>query len=91
MSDFAPSRHDPEAAGEDAFRVDYAPYFSGSAAMRALDRVLGHGHYSIPQWYGGTFLVGYRPGPFVLPPVVPPYYDVHDWAMSTWWASPGNR
>lgn len=62
-----------------------------AAGMRALDRVLGHGHYSIPQWYGGTFLVGYRPRPFVLPPVVPPYYDVHDWAMSTWWASAGNR
>jgi microcin C transport system substrate-binding protein len=62
-----------------------------SAAMRALDRVLGHGHYSIPQYYGSAFLVGYRPRRFVLPPVVPPYYAVDAWAMSTWWASPENR
>ena len=36
--------------------------------MRALDRVLSHGHYSVPQYYGDAFLIGYRPGPFVLPP-----------------------
>jgi len=62
-----------------------------SAAMRALNRVLSHGHYSIPQYYGDAFLVGYRPGRFVLPPTIPPYYDVHNWAMSTWWASSSNR
>lgn len=62
-----------------------------SAAMRALDRVLSHGYYSIPQYYGGAFLIGYHPKPFVLPPVIPPYYDAHDWAMSTWWASPANK
>jgi len=62
-----------------------------TTALRALDRVLGHGHYSVPHYYGGDFLVGYRPGRFVLPAGVPPYYDVHNWAMSTWWASPSNR
>jgi microcin C transport system substrate-binding protein len=31
------------------------------------------------------------PRRFTLPPKIPPYYDVHDWAMSTWSASPGNR
>ncbi|NML48216.1 ABC transporter substrate-binding protein [Ramlibacter sp. G-1-2-2] len=61
------------------------------AAMRSLDRVLRAGWYSIPQWYGSDFLVGYRPKRFVLPAVIPPYYDVHGWAMSTWWASPENR
>ena len=61
------------------------------AAMRALDRVLSHGHYSIPQYYGNAFLIGYRPGPFVLPEVVPPYYQPDSWAASTWWASPSNR
>ena len=34
-----------------------------SAAMRALNRVLTHGHYSIPQWYGDAFFIGYRPAP----------------------------
>jgi microcin C transport system substrate-binding protein len=61
------------------------------AAMRALDRVLTTAWISIPQWYGSDFLVGYRPGRFVLPAVMPPYYDVHSWAMSTWWASAENR
>jgi ABC-type oligopeptide transport system substrate-binding subunit len=62
-----------------------------SAAMRALDRVLSHGYYSVPQYYGDAFLVGYRPRPFVLPPRIPPYYQVDSWALSTWWASPENR
>lgn len=61
------------------------------AAMRALDRVLSHGHYSVPQYYGGAFLIGYHPRPFVLPPVIPPYYEADNWAVSTWWASPANK
>ncbi|RYF32994.1 MAG: ABC transporter substrate-binding protein [Comamonadaceae bacterium] len=61
------------------------------AAMRALDRVLSHGHYSVPQYYGDEFLIGYRPAPFVLPPVIPPYYQPDTWAMTTWWASPTNK
>ena len=62
-----------------------------SAATRALDRVLTHGHYSVPQYYGDAFLIGYRPGQFVLPSVIPPYYDAGNWAMSTWWASGKNK
>ena len=62
-----------------------------SAATRALDRVLTHGHYSVPQYYGDAFLIGYRPGQFVLPEVIPPYYDAGNWAMSTWWASGKNK
>jgi microcin C transport system substrate-binding protein len=62
-----------------------------ATAMRALDRVLSHGHYSIPQYYGNAFLIGYRPGPFVLPATIPPYYQADTWALSTWWASPANR
>ena len=62
-----------------------------SAATRALDRVLTHGHYSVPQYYGDAFLIGYRPGQFVLPAVIPPYYDAGIWAMSTWWASGKNK
>ena len=62
-----------------------------SAAVRALDRVLTNGHYSVPQYYGDAFLIGYRPGQFVLPAVIPPYYDAGNWAMSTWWASGTNK
>lgn len=62
-----------------------------SAAMRALDRVLTDGLYSIPQWTSSAFLVGYRPGRFVVPKVLPPYYDAGNWAATVWWASPSNR
>ncbi|MES2512452.1 MAG: extracellular solute-binding protein [Pseudomonadota bacterium] len=61
------------------------------AAMRALDRVLTNGYYSVPQYYGDAFLIGYRPRPFVLPAVIPPYYEADTWAMSTWWASANNK
>jgi microcin C transport system substrate-binding protein len=62
-----------------------------AAAMRALDRVLSHGHYSIPQWYSDKFFVGYRPAGFVLPSMLPPYYQPDSWAVATWWASAANR
>ncbi len=61
------------------------------AAMRALDRVLTHGYYSVPQYYGDAFFIGYRPRRFVLPDTVPPYYQPDTWAMSAWWASPSNQ
>ncbi len=62
-----------------------------TTAMRVLDRLLTLGYYSVPQYYGSAFPVGYRPRRFVLPPVIPPYYEVDAWAMSTWWATPQNR
>ncbi|WP_293635482.1 extracellular solute-binding protein [Polaromonas sp.] len=61
------------------------------ASMRALDRVLTHGYYSVPQYYGDAFLIGYRPRRFLLPDTVPPYYQPDTWAMSAWWASPSNK
>ena len=62
-----------------------------ATAMRVLDRVLSHNYYSIPQYYGSPFLIGYWPKRFVLPEVVPPYYQADSWAASTWWASDTNR
>ena len=62
-----------------------------NAAMRALNRVLTNGYYSIPQYYGGAFFIGYRAPRFELPPVIPPYYEADGWAMSTWWAAPGRH
>ena len=62
-----------------------------ATAMRVLDRLLTHGYYSVPQYYGDAFLIGYRPGRFVLPPVIPPYYEAGTWAMSTWWPSNSNK
>ena len=55
------------------------------ARLRALDRVLRHGHYVIPQWYAGTNRVAYRAGKFEQPKVMPQYYSAEDWVISTWW------
>jgi len=55
------------------------------ARLRALDRVLRHGHYVIPQWYASTNRVAYRSGKFEQPSVMPLYYQAEDWVVSTWW------
>jgi microcin C transport system substrate-binding protein len=55
------------------------------ARLRALDRVLRHGHYVIPQWYAATNRVAYRSGKFEQPKVMPQYYSAEDWVVSTWW------
>jgi len=60
-------------------------------AVRALDRVLRHGHYAVPHWYGGVHRVAWRQGRFEQPPVTPRYYQPENWAVSTWWASRDNR
>ncbi len=55
------------------------------ARLRALDRVLRHGHYTVPQWYAEGFRVAYRAGKFEQPPVAPQYYHPEDWVLRTWW------
>jgi len=55
------------------------------ASLRALDRVLRHGHYVIPQWYAATYRVSYRAGKFEQPKVAPSYYSPDGWVLSTWW------
>jgi microcin C transport system substrate-binding protein len=55
------------------------------ARLRALDRVLRHGHYVVPQFYSSTFRVAYRSGKFGQPKVAPLYYRPEDWVISTWW------
>lgn len=56
------------------------------ARLRALDRVLRHGHYVVPQWYAEGFRVAYRAGKFEQPAVAPQYYQPEDWVMRTWWS-----
>jgi microcin C transport system substrate-binding protein len=55
------------------------------ARLRALDRVLRHGYYVVPQFYASTFRVAYRSGKFGQPAVAPLYYRPDDWLVSTWW------
>ena len=61
------------------------------AALKALDRVLRHGHYSVPHWYGSVHRVAWRSGRFERPAVTPRYYQPETWASSTWWATIDNR
>lgn len=55
------------------------------ARLRALDRVLRHGHFVVPQYYGNTFRIAYRGGKFAEPAVAPWYYRPDDWILRTWW------
>jgi len=55
------------------------------ARLRALDRVLRHGYYVIPQWFSSTYRVSYRAGKFEHPAVMPLYYQAEDWVITTWW------
>ena len=60
------------------------------AALRALDRVLRHGHYVVPHWYGAVHRVAWRAGKFGKPELMPLYYQPEAWVTSVWWAT-GNK
>ncbi len=61
------------------------------SALRALDRVLRHGHYVVPHWYGAVHRVAWRAGKFGKPETLPLYYQPEAWVTSVWWAAPGQR
>jgi microcin C transport system substrate-binding protein len=62
-----------------------------AAAVRALDRVLAHGYYAIPNWYSPSYRVAFKANNFQRPDTVPKYYGAQDWAISTWWATPQQK
>ena len=51
---------------------------------RALDRILLHGEYLVPNWYIASFRVAYWDR-FKYPERPPLFYDPTRWAVSTWW------
>ncbi len=55
------------------------------ARLKALDRILRHGHYTIPQYYSNTYRIAYRAGKFGQPTVMPLYYQPESWVLQTWW------
>lgn len=57
-------------------------------ACHALDRVIMHSHYLIPQWttYAHRLVYGAWRTRFKEP--MPPYAKAENWAMETWWANP---
>ena len=62
-----------------------------TAALKALDRVLRHGFYDIPHWYGSVHRVAWRRARFAMPAVLPVYYQPEPWATSTWWSAELNK
>jgi microcin C transport system substrate-binding protein len=61
------------------------------AACRALERVVSHGHYLLPQWYAPTHRLAYNTWRLQKPAVTPPYFQAVPWAMDTWWANNPQR
>lgn len=58
------------------------------AACRALERVVSHSHYLLPQWYSPVHRLAYNAWRLARPDEVPPYFLGETWAIDTWWAKP---
>ena len=54
-----------------------------TVACRALDRVLWHGYYVVPNWYVNSHRIAYH-NKFMMPDILPIYYDYRSLIM-TWW------
>ncbi|MGB3068535.1 MAG: extracellular solute-binding protein [Ottowia sp.] len=55
-------------------------------ACHALDRVIMHSHYHIPQWTLSSHRLVYNAHRLAYHPPMPPYAQAEGWVMSTWWA-----
>lgn len=53
-------------------------------AARALDRVMLHQDYLIPNWYIAEHRLAYW-DKFVYPKKLPLYFSAENWVLSTWW------
>jgi len=53
-------------------------------AGRALDRVLMHGYYIVPNWYSASHRVAYRKS-LSYPKRLPYYYTAEGWVLGNWW------
>ena len=60
-------------------------------ACRALDRLVMHGHYQVPQLYSPGYAVSYW-NKFGIPATMPLYYTIDEnadwpvWAVQGWWS-----
>ncbi len=57
-------------------------------ACHALDRVIMHSHYLIPQWTMTAHRLVFNDWRTRHQAPMPPYARAEQWAMDTWWASP---
>lgn len=57
-------------------------------ACRALERVIAHGHYLIPQWFAPNHRMVYNARRIAMPALgMPPYTSTPEtWVADTWWA-----
>lgn len=55
-------------------------------ACRALERVIAHSHYLIPQWSAPTHRMAFNQRRLARPDAMPPYVTGEGWAIFTWWA-----
>ncbi len=55
-------------------------------ACHALERVIAHSHYLIPQWTVNEHRMAYNAARLGKPERMPPYTQAETWAISTWWA-----
>ena len=55
-------------------------------ACRALDRVISHSHYLIPQWAATTHRMAFNDRRLARPGQMPAYSTGEGWAINTWWA-----
>ena len=55
-------------------------------ACHALDRIIAHGHYLIPQWTAPTHRMAYNAWRLARPEALPPYSPGEMWAVNTWWS-----
>ena len=55
-------------------------------ACRALDRVIMHSHYLIPQWTLMVHRIAYNAWRLAYKAPMPPYASGEDWVMTTWWS-----
>jgi microcin C transport system substrate-binding protein len=55
-------------------------------ACRALDRVISHSHYLIPQWTASTHRMAFNDKRLARSTLTPAYSTGEPWAIFTWWA-----
>ena len=60
-------------------------------ACHALDRIIAHEHYLIPQWSAGTHRMVYNAWRLDRSAATPPYSPGEMWAVDIWWAKPGQK
>jgi len=54
-------------------------------ACHALERIVAHSHYLLPQWTAGTHRVVYNARRLAMPGKMPPYAPGETWIINTWW------